>query len=343
MPLKKRPLRVVLAEPDKQELPELANAITAEKGIELIEIKDSPENIWRRVITHSPDITVFYAPSFGEAELRCINYILRGVYSRIIIITDEASKSKVPSDKKLEIYTPARKDSVFANEILARIKAIGPIKRGGINSEPEEKAVTIELEAPPQKHIIAIGASTGGTEALASLFHMLPENMPGIVVVQHMPPVFTKMYADRLNKELPFTVTEAQDNVQIKPGTIHIAPGDRHLLIKRNGPFFHTVLGNTEKVSGHCPSVDVLFESVANEAGKQATGIILTGMGADGALGLLRMRNRGAYTIGQDEASSVVYGMPRKAYEYGAVIKQASLTDIPRILLTHLSREAGIK
>ena len=162
--------------------------------------------------------------------------------------------------------------------------------------------------------------------------------MPGIVVVQHMPPVFTKMYADRLNNELPFTVTEGAQGVPVTPGSIHIAPGSNHMTLKRRSTGWVTEIGNDVKVGGHCPAVDVLFESVAEAAGPMAVGIILTGMGADGARGLLSMRRRGAFTIGQDEASSVVYGMPKKAYEFGAVTRQAALNDIPRALLSYLSR-----
>jgi two-component system chemotaxis response regulator CheB len=187
--------------------------------------------------------------------------------------------------------------------------------------------------------IVAVGASTGGTEALAKLFRGLPPHMPGIVVVQHMPPVFTKMYADRLNNELEFDVVEAEDNAVVRPGSIHIAPGDRQMYVKRRGNGFVTALGGTEKVSGHCPSVDALFESVAKEAGRLACGIILTGMGADGAMGLLAMRRNGAYTLGQDEGSCVVYGMPKKAFECGAVVKQASLEDIPKHLVAHLAHK----
>jgi two-component system chemotaxis response regulator CheB len=185
-----------------------------------------------------------------------------------------------------------------------------------------------------------MGASTGGTEALAKLFHLLPnlpERLPGIVVVQHMPPGFTQMYAERLNRELPFfDVKEAFDDEIIHSNTIRIAPGDSHLRIKRRDGYFATSVGGDNKVNGHCPSVDVLFDSVAAVAGKLATGVILTGMGADGARGLLRMRNAGAYTFGQDEESCVVYGMPWKAYEFGAVVRQAPLTDIPALLVAHL-------
>lgn len=151
-----------------------------------------------------------------------------------------------------------------------------------------------------------------------------------------MPPVFTAMFAERLDRELPFDVREAADNVHIMPNSIHIAPGDRHLRIKRVGGSYYTSVGGTEKISGHCPSADALFSSAAREAGASCYGVILTGMGSDGAEGLLEMKKRGAFTIGQDEASSVVYGMPRKAYELGAVSVQAPLRDIAGILMNQL-------
>jgi two-component system chemotaxis response regulator CheB len=340
----KKTLRVVLAQPAAQTLPEAAEVISADPGIHLIEIGDPPETLWRQVITYSPDITVIFAPVFGERELRSVSHILRGVYSRILLITDESYVHKVPQDAKIEIIRLNKSGGskkALAESILARILAIGPLKKPGDikpGSENQPAAVP-DSDTRMMKYLIAIGASTGGTEALAQLFRLLPENIPGIVVVQHMPPVFTKMYAERLNKELPFTVAEAGDNELIKPRCIYIAPGDRHLTVKKRGSTYFTVLGGTDKVSGHCPSVDVLFKSVANEAGKRSVGIILTGMGADGAQGLLQMRQKGAYTIGQDEASSVVYGMPKKAYEYGAVIRQAGLADIPKALISHIMNQ----
>ena len=167
---------------------------------------------------------------------------------------------------------------------------------------------------------------------------MLPKTVPGIVIVQHIPPLFSKMFADRLNLQTQFNVKEAQTGDIIESGKVLIAPGDKHMKIKKVGDKYivETLQGN--KVNGHCPSVDVLFESVAKIAGKNAVGIILTGMGQDGAVGLMAMRRAGARTIGQDEESSVVYGMPKVAFEIGAVEKQVSLSRIPSILFDMLSK-----
>lgn len=185
--------------------------------------------------------------------------------------------------------------------------------------------------------VIAIGASTGGTEAIYSILKVLPRSVPGIVIVQHIPPGFSKMFAERLNMQTHFDVKEAKTGDIIEPGKVLIAPGDKHMKIKKLGDKYmvETLTGN--KVNGHCPSVDVLFESVAKIADKHAIGVILTGMGHDGAIGLMSMRKAGAKTIGQDKQSSVVYGMPKMAFELGAVEKQVSLSKIPRTLCDIIS------
>lgn len=181
--------------------------------------------------------------------------------------------------------------------------------------------------------IIAIGASTGGTEATAEILKGFGSDLPGIVITQHMPAGFTQMYAQRLNQRagLSLQVKEAENGDIVKPGHVYLAPGgDKHMKIKKIGGAYQIVLQKSDKVSGHCPSVDVLFHSVAEAAGKNSVGIILTGMGGDGSKGLLAMRNAGARTIGQDEKSCVVYGMPKVAYELGAVEYQEDVTNIAK-------------
>lgn len=180
--------------------------------------------------------------------------------------------------------------------------------------------------------IIAIGASTGGTEAIYQIIKNLPPNMPGILIVQHIPPIFSGMFAERLNNQTKFKVMEAENGVFVEPGKVIVAPGDQHIRIKQIDKKYRVECFTGDKVNGHCPSVDVLFDSVATHAGKNAIGVILTGMGCDGAKGLLKMRNQGARTLGQNEASSVVYGMPKVAYTIGAVEKQAALEEIPELL-----------
>ena len=166
--------------------------------------------------------------------------------------------------------------------------------------------------------VVAIGSSTGGTEAITRVLTKLPVNIPGIVIVQHMPPVFTKMFADRLNELSSIEVKEAKSGDRVMPGTALLAPGDFHMKVIRSGGHYQVVCFEGEKVNGHRPSVDVLFDSVAESVGPNAYGIILTGMGNDGAAGMKRMKLAGAKNIAQDEASCVVFGMPKSAIELNA-------------------------
>jgi len=189
------------------------------------------------------------------------------------------------------------------------------------------------------KKLIAIGSSTGGTRAIEFLLNELPTGLPGIMIVQHLPESFTKSFATRLNVHSALDIREASDNEAIRPGCVYIAPGNQHMRVRRQGGSMYAQLVDGERLNYHRPSVDVLFTSVSEQIGSSATGVILTGMGSDGAEGLLKMRNTGAYTIGQDEESSVIYGMPKVAYDNGAVVEQLSLKDIPGKIVQSFSRD----
>lgn len=185
--------------------------------------------------------------------------------------------------------------------------------------------------------VIGVGASTGGPEAVYNYLKDMPKSMPGTIIVQHIPKAFSRMFADRLDRQTHFNVKLAETGDVIEDGYVYVAPGDLQLrIVKKNNK--NTIeCYSGEKVSGHRPSADVLFESMAKEVGKNAIGIVLTGMGRDGAEGLLQMKEQGALTIGQDEASSVVYGMPRAAYDRGAVQKQGSISDIQQYVISALN------
>jgi two-component system chemotaxis response regulator CheB len=184
--------------------------------------------------------------------------------------------------------------------------------------------------------LIAIGASTGGTEAIKEVLVRLPAEVPGIVMVQHMPETFTPSFAKRLDSLGAMRVIEAQGGERIAPGHAYLAPGHSHLTVKRSGGGWVTELSKSEPVNRHRPAVDVLFNSVAKEAGRNAIGVILTGMGKDGAQGMLAMKNAGAWNIGQDQESCVVYGMPREAALVGAVDEVASLNNVAARILARL-------
>lgn len=242
--------------------------------------------------------------------------------------------------KKPVVKSPADMQK-FVRELTFKVKIASRAKVHRTPIKPTAPTLTQRLSASRalnQHTLIAIGASTGGTEAILEVVKNLPANTPGIVIVQHMPPVFTNMYAQRLDKICNMSVKEAEDNDRVQQGRIIIAAGEHHLKILHDsrGYYVHSQTG--ERVNGHCPSVDVLFNSVADVAKNNSLGIILTGMGADGAKGLTRMRKAGAYTIGQDQASCVVYGMPMEAYKMGGVAKQLPLDQIADEMLYHLGK-----
>lgn len=252
-------------------------------------------------------------------------------------IMDALDAGAVEFVTKPNVNRPGGMNS-FVSELIVKIKIASTAKVGNLKKEytPSKNVVNTGINA--MNTIVAIGASTGGTDAIFAVVSRLPRDMPPILIVQHMPPVFTKLYADRLNNTCKLEVKEAEDGDALKPGRVLIAPGDyqMRLVKKANGLFVKC--SKEEKVSGHCPSVDVLFDSVAEVAGKQAIGVILTGMGRDGANGLLKMKKKGAYTIGQDEKTSIVYGMPMVAYNIGGVEKQLPLEKIADEIVRVLSK-----
>ncbi|MCF6178736.1 MAG: chemotaxis response regulator protein-glutamate methylesterase [Geopsychrobacter sp.] len=187
--------------------------------------------------------------------------------------------------------------------------------------------------------VIAIGASTGGTEAIRKVITQFPATTPGVVIVQHMPGGFTKMFSDRLNTLCAMEVKEATDGDRVRNGLILVAPGGMQMKVIRSGGFYHVKCGGTDKISGHCPSVDVMMTSIAEHVGANAVGGMLTGMGGDGSDGMLKMKNAGARCIAQDEASSVVFGMPKVAYEKGGAEKLVPLDKIAQSLLNLLTEK----
>lgn len=225
----------------------------------------------------------------------------------------------------------------LANKVLiashAKVHIPGEKKRAAAPVSPQ----LVHIKALTKPVVIALGASTGGTEATLDVLRRLPANTPGIVIVQHMPPGFTQMYADRLDKICSMRVKEAKTGDPVEVGTVLIAPGDKQMEVVRSGMNYAVRCFPGAKVSGHCPSVDVLFRSMAANVKCHMLGIIMTGMGRDGADGLLAMRKSGAYTIGQDQESCVVYGMPKVAYDIGGVVQQSPLDQIAGAISQHLN------
>ncbi|UCV13283.1 chemotaxis response regulator protein-glutamate methylesterase [Dechloromonas denitrificans] len=234
----------------------------------------------------------------------------------------------------------------YAEELVDKIRAAkgARLRRQSIPRPPlTATALPAASPAPLARvaasgKIIFVGASTGGTEALKEFLMGIPADCPPILIVQHMPEAFTASFARRLDGLCAPRILESQGNEKVEGGTVYIAPGHSHLQIRRSASGYVTELQATPPVNRHRPSVDVLFDSAASLVGRQAVGVILTGMGKDGAQGLLRMRQAGARTFGQDEASCVVYGMPREAFVVGAVEEQCSLDDMAKRVLQAVSR-----
>lgn len=224
----------------------------------------------------------------------------------------------------------------FMQELAVKVKIASMAKVAHMKRAPAQGEAGRVRGNP--RALVAIAASTGGTEATLQVLRAFPQDMPPVLIVQHMPPVFTRMYAERLDACCPMKVREAQDGDIAAQGQAFVAPGDRQMRVLWDGSAYRVHCWAGEKVSGHCPSADVLFDSVADAARADAVGVILTGMGADGARGLLKMRRSGAFTVGQDEATSVVYGMPMAAWNIGAVERQAALEEIPAMLLGHFEK-----
>jgi two-component system, chemotaxis family, protein-glutamate methylesterase/glutaminase len=226
----------------------------------------------------------------------------------------------------------------FGASLRDKIRAAAKSDVRGRASRPDAAPAAIKSAAAPEGALIAIGASTGGVEAIRTVLMQMPADCPPIVIAQHMPPGFTGRFAARLDELCGITVREAEDRMILQPGHAYVARGDFHLRVERSSGHYKARLAQDELASGHRPSVDVLFESVARAAGPMAVGAILTGMGRDGARGLKLMREVGCYTVGQSQASALVYGMPRVAWEEGAVVEQAPVEAIAGRLAQALVR-----
>jgi two-component system chemotaxis response regulator CheB len=245
---------------------------------------------------------------------------------------DFVTKPKISIQSGMREYTELITDKIRA-AARARVKA-------RTLHAPVPGAPLPQLRSPltSSEKLIIIGASTGGTEAIREFLMQMPSDCPGILITQHMPEGFTTSFAKRLNSLCKISVQEAQGNERVLPGHAYIAPGHSHLYLTRSGANYMTKIDQAEPVNRHRPSVDVLFRSAAQCAGKNAVGVILTGMGKDGAAGMLEMKNAGAYNFAQDEASCVVFGMPREAIAVGAAHEIGALQSLPGMVLGYLAQ-----
>lgn len=332
----KRKIRVLVVDDSAVFRETLARQITRDPIIEVVAKASDPYTARDKILEFQPDVMTLDVEMPRMSGIEFLKKLIPQ-YPIPVVVVSSVSGSVFDALKAGAVDFVTKPDSLgargiesFISELIVKIKIASTAKVAVPKENVSMVSVNRRVELVKQSGIIAIGASTGGTEAIATVLKDFPANMPGTVVVQHMPPVFTAMYAARLNSLCAVEVREAKTGDMILPGLVLIAPGDFHMRLKPIHHHYMVECFHGEKVNGHCPAVDVLFHSVAQQIGRNAIGVILTGMGNDGANGLLAIHQAGGRTLGQDEASSVVYGMPKVAFTIGAVQEQVSLNRISR-------------
>jgi len=324
----------------------LSERLSLDPAIEVVGTAPDPFVARDKIVQLNPDVLLLDVEMPRMDGLTFLEKLMKHKPMRVIVVSSLAKDGGAVALRALElgaidaVAKPSSSYSVsdMVEQLIEKVKAAASVR----NVRPSSFNNRVSSTLPPvaskamldiSNKIIAIGASTGGTEALREVLTVLPSDMPPILVVQHMPHSFTKAFADRLNTMCKLEVREAEQDEYVTPGKVLIAPGNKHMELRHSGARFYVELHDSPLVFHQRPAVDLLFRSVATYAGKNAMGVILTGMGKDGAQGLLEMKQAGALTIAQDEATSIVFGMPREAILLNAVDKVLALTDIPKALV----------
>ena len=334
-------IRVLVVEDSLLFRAAIAKVLATDEGIEIAAVAANPSEARDKIIATRPDVITCDIEMPVMDGIKFVRWLLPQYFVPVIMVSAISDKvfAAMEAGAVDFVVKPDQYSSqglkAFGQDLIQKIKAAAAAKAPIFKLAGATGHISTGIAQDTGK-IIAIGASTGGTEAIYNILRALPPTVPGIVVTQHIPPVFSQMFAQRLDNQTDLTAKEAETGDHVDPGTVLVAPGDRHMEVQRIGKRYKVKCFAGEKVNGHCPSVDVLFNSTAQAAGSGGIGILLTGMGHDGARGLLHIRSRGGRTIGQDQASSVVYGMPKVAHDMGAVEIQAPLEKIPQVLINLL-------
>lgn len=344
-------IRVIIVDDSQVMRDIIAQIVNANADMEVAATAQDPFDAREKIKALSPDVVLLDIEMPRMDGLTFLERIMRLRPMPVVMVSTLTVAGGKATLRALELGAvdfvtkpSARIDELamerFAEDIAATVRiaaASAPaIARRAPAAPPAAGAPAVALGAAARHAVVAIGASTGGIEAITTVLCGLPAGMPPMLIVQHLPQPFTRLFAARLDTLCPFRVKEAAAGDILHPGHVYIAPGNQHLRLARGVSGLVTQLSGDALLNGHRPAVDHLFNSVASHAGRNAVGVILSGMGADGATGLLRMREAGAMTVGQDAATCVVYGMPRAAYELGAVAKQAPLEKIAGEILACL-------
>jgi len=341
------PIRVLIVDDSAIVRKILTEALAAEPDLEVVGSAPDPYVARDKILSLRPDVLTLDIEMPRMDGLTFLKKLMRFHPLPTVIISSLAHPSCRAAVQALELGAvevlakPGGPYSVgeLRNSLAGKIRAAAAarVRRSEPPAEPSTRcgslAVAIVPPQLPADTVIALGASTGGTEAIASVLVRLPASAPGIVITQHIPPQFSRAFANRLNELCILEVKEAEDGLELRPGLALVAPGDFHMLLRRAAGRYFVNIKTGPRVCYQRPSVDVLFSSVAEAAGKRAIGVLLTGMGVDGSQGLLKLRHAGARTIAQDEASCVVFGMPREAIALGAAEQVLPLPAIPDAIL----------
>jgi len=320
----------------------LSTELTRDSGLEVVGTAPDPYVARDKIVLLKPDVLTLDIEMPRMDGITFLRKLMRYHPIPVIVVSSLTPKGGELALEALDagavdvISKPGAAYTVgdLAVQLIDKIKAAARVDLSRKQSASDSRAAALPSLTRTTNKVVAIGASTGGTQALQELLTHLPANSPGITIVQHMPEHFTRSFADRLNQLCAIEVKEARDGDSVVPGIALIAPGNRHMLLQRSGARYYVQVKDGPLVCRHRPSVEVLFNSVARYAGRNAIGVMLTGMGADGAEAMLGMRKNGAATIAQSESSCVVFGMPKEAIKLGAVDHVADLSSIPECILS---------
>lgn len=338
------PIKVLVVDDSVVYRTKLQLSLSRDPEIKVVGVASGAEEATRKIRDLSPDVLTLDIEMPNMNGLEFLDKLMPTNPMPVVVVSslpvnalDALSHGAVDFVKKPEAGVPNASE-IFIEKLIETIKVASKAKvdccshkqkqQDTASVYPAEKKLSPVLAPVNTNKLIAIGASTGGTEAIINVVKDLPANSPPVLIVQHMPATFTQLYAERLNSICKMKAKEAADSDRVMPGQIIVGAGGFHMTLHKDEKGYYIRSRPGEKVSGHCPSVDVLFNSVANVAGKNSIGVILTGMGADGAEGITKMHAKGAYTIGQDKDTSVVYGMPMEAYKLGGISRQLPLYSI---------------
>jgi len=330
----------------------LSQGLAMDPAIEVVGTASDPYQARDRIVELQPDVLTLDVEMPRMDGVAFLQRLMPQYPIPVVMVSSLTQKGKQITMEALDsgaVDFVAKPTSNVAQGLQAMLMELrAKVKIASTANVSHWKGKRVELQkrvvgpralAESTDKVIAIGASTGGTEAIRMVLQGFPADTPGVVIVQHMPVGFTKMFSDRLNTLCAMEVREAQDGDRVRQGLVLIAPGDQHLEVVRSGGFYQVRCHAGAKVSGHCPSVDVMMHSVAKHVGTNALGAMLTGMGADGSEGMLAMHKAGARCIAQNEATSVVFGMPKVAYEKGGAEQLVPLAQIAPTLLGFLTEK----